>query len=157
MDNINNDICERNPNRLERRTTLPIWLVTVYHNRSADCGSPHNSRRYWKEQNSMTQNTLASWNFYKGWEVYQEHLVRAIEPLTAEQLELKISPHLRSIGQLARHIVRTRAGWLYTMMGEGGPDVAAIAQWEYEGDVPSAVELVRPGSNISRLAGVPAA
>ena len=40
----------------------------------------------------MTQNTLASWNFYKGWEVYQEHLVRAIEPLTAEQLELKISP-----------------------------------------------------------------
>ena len=91
----------------------------------------------------MTQNTHSSWNFYKGWEVYQEHLVQAIEPLTAEQLELKISPHLRSIGQLARHIVRTRAGWLYTMMGEGGPDVAAIAQWEYEGDVPSAAELVR--------------
>jgi uncharacterized damage-inducible protein DinB len=91
----------------------------------------------------MTQNTPSSWNFYKGWDVYQGHLVRAIEPLTAEQLELKIAPHLRSIGQLARHIVRTRAGWLYTMMGEGGPDIAAIAQWEYEGDVPSTAELVR--------------
>jgi hypothetical protein len=28
-------------------------------------------------------------------------------------------------------------------MGEGGPDVAAIAQWEYDGDVPSTAELVR--------------
>src|SRR6266702_1815235 len=68
----------------------------------------------------MTQNTHSSWNFYKGWDVYQGQLVRAIEPLTAEQLELKISPHLRSIGQLARHIVRTRAGCLYNMMGECG-------------------------------------
>ncbi len=91
----------------------------------------------------MTQNTLTSWNFYKGWDEYQNHLVRAIEPLTAEQLALKISPHLRSIGQLARHIVRTRASWLYNLMGEGGPDVAAIAQWEYEGDVPPAAELAR--------------
>jgi len=91
----------------------------------------------------MTQHTLTSWNFYKGWDVYQNLLVKAIEPLTAEQLELKISPHLRSIGQLARHIVRTRAGWLHRMMGEGGPDIAAIAAWEYEGEVPSTAELVR--------------
>jgi uncharacterized damage-inducible protein DinB len=91
----------------------------------------------------MTQNTLSPWNFYKGWDVYQGHLVRAIEPLTAEQLELKIAPHLRSIGQLARHIVRTRAAWLYNLLGEGGPDIAAIAQWEYEGEVPSTAELVR--------------
>jgi uncharacterized damage-inducible protein DinB len=81
--------------------------------------------------------------FYKGWDVYQGHLVRAIEPLTAEQLELRIAPHLRSIDQLARHIVRTRAGWLYGLMGEGSPDVAAIAQWEYDGKVPSTAELVR--------------
>ena len=81
--------------------------------------------------------------FYKGWDVYQDHLVRAIEPLTAEQLQLRIAPHLRSIGQLARHIVRTRAGWLYGLMGEGGPEVAAIAQWEYDGEVPSPAELVR--------------
>ncbi|MGB8347950.1 MAG: DinB family protein [Ktedonobacteraceae bacterium] len=29
------------------------------------------------------------------------------------------------------------------MMGEGGPDIAAIAQWEHDGDVPSTAELVR--------------
>jgi len=31
---------------------------------------------------------------YKGWEVYQQKLVRAIAPLTAEQLELKAAPDL---------------------------------------------------------------
>ncbi|TMD69345.1 MAG: damage-inducible protein DinB, partial [Chloroflexi bacterium] len=72
----------------------------------------------------MAQNTISLWNFYKGWDVYQGHLVRAIEPLTAEQLELKLSPDLRSIGQIARHIIRTRAGWLNGLMGEGGPNVA---------------------------------
>jgi len=91
----------------------------------------------------MTQHTVSPWDFYQGWDVYQGHLVRAIAPLTAEQLELKISPNLRSIGLLAKHIVLTRAGWMYNMMGEGGPDVAAIAQWEHEGDVPSTAELVR--------------
>jgi len=91
----------------------------------------------------MAHNTLSVWNFYKGWDTYQNHLIKAIEPLTAEQLELKISPNLRSIGSLARHIIRTRAGWLYGLMGEGDPDVAAIAQWEYEGDVPPTSELVR--------------
>jgi hypothetical protein len=32
----------------------------------------------------MAQNTLSSWNFYQGWDVYQDHLVKAIEPLSAE-------------------------------------------------------------------------
>src|SRR5436305_15230795 len=91
----------------------------------------------------MTQHTVSPWNFYQGWDVYQGHLVKAIEPLTVEQLELRIAPNLRSIGQLAKHIVRTRAGWLSGLMGEGGPDVAAIAEWDYDGDVPSTAELVR--------------
>jgi uncharacterized damage-inducible protein DinB len=91
----------------------------------------------------MMQDTVSSWNFYKGWDSYQDHLVKVIEPLTPEQLELSIAPNLRSIGQLAKHIVCIRAAWLYTIMGEGGPDVVAITQWEYDGDVPSTAELVR--------------
>ncbi len=91
----------------------------------------------------MTQSIISPWNFYRGWEIYQGHLVKAIAPLTAEQLELKISPNLRSIGLLAKHIVHARAGWLHTLMGEGGPEVEALAQWEHGGDVPSTSELVR--------------
>jgi uncharacterized damage-inducible protein DinB len=103
----------------------------------------HSSAGFNEEQERMTQNPVSPWSFYQGWDAYQNHLVKAIEPLTPEQLELGIAPHLRSIGQLARHIIRTRAGWLYSLMGEGGPDVAAIAQWEYDGAVPSTAELVR--------------
>lgn len=93
----------------------------------------------------MTQHTFSPWSFYRGWDVYEGHLVKAIEPLTPEQLELKISPDLRSIGQLARHIIRTRAGWLALAIGDESldADVTAIAKWEYEGDVPSTAELVR--------------
>ncbi len=90
----------------------------------------------------MTQPAIASWDFYTGWEVYQGHLVRAVMPLTAEQLRLGISPHLRTIGQIARHIVRTRATWLHKVMAEGGTTVAAIAEWPWEGDPLSAAELV---------------
>src|SRR5216683_6543361 len=88
-----------------------------------------------KEQETMTQDTVSPWSFYKGWDVYQGHLVKAIAPLTPEQLEFRISPDLRSIGSLARHIVRTRATWLALAIGEGEPgaDVMAIAQWEYDG------------------------
>ena len=35
----------------------------------------------------MMQDTISPWNFYQGWDVYQGHLVKAIEHLTAEQLE----------------------------------------------------------------------
>ncbi|MGO8947002.1 MAG: DinB family protein [Ktedonobacterales bacterium] len=91
----------------------------------------------------MAPNSLSSWTFYQGWDVYNGHLVKAIEPLTAEQLNLTIAPNLRSIGQLARHIVRARAGWLHTVLGEGDSEIQAIAGWEYEGAVPPASELVR--------------
>ena len=91
----------------------------------------------------MTQSPISPWTLYKGWESYQDQLVKAIEPLTAEQLELGISPNLRSIGLLITHIVDTRAGWLSEGMGEGGPEVAAIAQWEHDGNVPPPSELVR--------------
>jgi uncharacterized damage-inducible protein DinB len=92
----------------------------------------------------MTQTTTLA-PLYKGWDVYQGHLVKALAPLTAEQLALAISPDLRTIGQIAAHIVRTRAGWMYDVMGEGGPEVAEIAQWDWActGHTENAAELVR--------------
>ena len=70
----------------------------------------HRVARFDEEQESMMQNPFSLWTFYQGWDVYQSHLVKAIEPLTAEQLDLRRAPNLRSIGLLAKLIVRTRAG-----------------------------------------------
>ena len=57
--------------------------------------------------------------FYAGWDVYQQRLVAAIAPLTAEQLALRTTPRHWSIGMYATHIVANRAWWFQARMGEG--------------------------------------
>ena len=47
---------------------------------------------------------------YKGWDGYQVGLVHAIAPLSREQLAWRGSPHLRSVGELAAHIVKEHIG-----------------------------------------------
>ena len=90
------------------------------------------------EQNS----TLAV--IYQNWGGYQALLVKAIAPLSAEQLNLSSAPHLRSVGSLAAHIVGARAGWFNGLMGEGGPEIVALMGWGRAGTpIPaSAAELV---------------
>lgn len=81
---------------------------------------------------------------YAGWENYQAHLVEALTPLTFGHLALQAAPHLRSIGQLAAHIVGARARWFHDFLHEGGDDLAPLA--EYGGPnqpTPTAAELVR--------------
>ena len=36
-------------------------------------------------------------SFYKGWDVYQTLLIKALEPLSSDQLGLRAAPHLRSV------------------------------------------------------------
>ncbi len=92
----------------------------------------------------MAAESMSCWAFYTGWENYQRLLVGAVAPLTEAQLQRTIAAELRSIGMLATHMVRTRAAWLRGVLGEGGPEVAAIAAWDDRaGDAPSAAELVR--------------
>ncbi|HLI06453.1 MAG TPA: DinB family protein [Ktedonobacteraceae bacterium] len=83
--------------------------------------------------------------FYKGWDVYQDLLVKTLAPLTDEQLELRAAPHLRSIGQNAVHIVATRAGWFHGLMQRGDAEIAVLAEWndrDLNAPIKSATELV---------------
>jgi uncharacterized damage-inducible protein DinB len=81
--------------------------------------------------------------FYKGWNDYQELLTKALAPLSQEQLTLRAAPELRSIGEIATHMIGARARWFYLMMGEGGDEFAAMARWDRPGmPVRSAAELV---------------
>ena len=91
----------------------------------------------------MTANPLTLTTFYKGWDVYQRHLVTAIAPLSPDQLTLRAAPHLWSIGMIATHIVATRVGWFHMWMGAGSSDLAPLATWD-EDEQPSrpAAELV---------------
>lgn len=80
---------------------------------------------------------------YQGWETYQELLIKALEPLSADQLSLRTAPHLRSIGENAAHIVGTRAGWLHYVLERGDEHLATLANWGQK-DQParSAAELL---------------
>ena len=79
----------------------------------------------------------------EGWQTYQQKLIEALAPLSAEQLALRAAPSLRSIEQLARHIVSVRAGWFHRFLGEGGDDFGALATWDApDSPVRSASELV---------------
>ena len=92
----------------------------------------------------MTENHTTLATFYKGWEVYQEELTKAITPLSPDQLALLAAPHLRSIGVLAAHIISARVWWFHNIMGEGNADIALMVSWD-DDDAPArtASELVR--------------
>ncbi len=62
--------------------------------------------------------------------------MEAIGSLPAEKLGLRAASHLRSVRELARHIVGARIGWFHGTMGEGGPNIADIARRGRDG-IPS--------------------
>ena len=90
---------------------------------------------------SETSETLAF--FAEGWQNYQKHLSRALARLTPEQLALRAAPHLRSIEELACHLIAVRAGWFHYQLEEGGEELRAFTTWgEPESSPRSAEELV---------------
>lgn len=96
----------------------------------------------------MTEHQLSLSPFYAGWDVYQQHLVAAIAPLTAEQLALRSSPQNWSVGMIATHMVACRAWWFHMRMGEGSADLTSLELWDLgvceggEDPLHSAAELV---------------
>ncbi|MGI8588003.1 MAG: DinB family protein [Chloroflexia bacterium] len=78
----------------------------------------------------MPEDNIMLDTIYKNWEKYQNGLIEALSPLTAEQLALRAAPNLRSVGELATHIVSCRAGWFHSVLHEGGDELAAIDIWD---------------------------
>ena len=64
--------------------------------------------------------------------------------LDADQLALRAAPYLRSVGEIAAHIIGARARWFYLLMGEGGEEFEALGKWDRRGKkAQTAEELVR--------------
>jgi|SRR6266849_4684325 len=90
----------------------------------------------------MTEDYTTLAPFYKGWDVYQQHLTKAIAPLSSDQLTLQAAPNLRSIGILTGHIISARVWWFHFVMGEGNADLAPLVEWDEDGLAHTAAELV---------------
>jgi len=69
----------------------------------------------------------------KGWQGYQGQLVAVVKPMTDEQLALGAGSGLRTVGQLAAHIVATRAGWLGGVLGEDPVEFRSMHEWDIDG------------------------
>lgn len=78
-----------------------------------------------------SESTLAT--FYKGWHDYQTLVTRALAPLSAEQLALRAAPHLRSVEEIATHMIGARARWFHQLLGEGDQEFAALGTWDRPG------------------------
>ncbi len=72
---------------------------------------------------------------FDGWQGYQTSLVRAIAPLTPDQLNWRPSPRANSIGEIARHISLGRVTWFARMSAPGSAEVISrVSAWEQDAD-----------------------
>ena len=79
----------------------------------------------------MAEDIFTLTTFYSVRKAYQEHFKGALAPLTTAQLKLRAAPHMRSIGENARHIIGCRAGWFTEFLGEDcDADAKAYANWD---------------------------
>ncbi len=78
----------------------------------------------------MSEHSTVALALYQGWDAYQDLLIKAISPLTPEQLAYRAAPHLRSVGENCRHIIGVRARWCHEVLGLGDQAFAALGQWD---------------------------
>ncbi len=75
----------------------------------------------------MAEDNRTLDTFYENWKQYQDLVKAAIAPLTEEQLELRAAPHLRTVRELAIHMIGTRVGWFTGFLGESDEVLKSIS------------------------------
>jgi uncharacterized damage-inducible protein DinB len=91
----------------------------------------------------MVEQQINLLAFYKGWDAYQALLIKAIAPLSSDQLALRVAPQLRSVGENVAHIISGRVS-NFLVLGEADAEIALLEKWDEDGAPPrSAAELVR--------------
>lgn len=70
----------------------------------------------------MTSNISLA-RFYAGWDIHNRRLIKALAPLTPEQLLLRSAPHMWTVSVLAAHIIGCRVFWFHDIMREGTQEV----------------------------------
>ena len=79
----------------------------------------------------MTDAANSLMSVYEGWDGYHHSIVGAVAPLTREQLAWRPADHLRSVGELVRHIALGRVTWFLRMDPPGGRELAdRIDAWD---------------------------
>src|SRR5947209_7574765 len=98
----------------------------------------------------MAEAPLSLKTVFSGWDGYQLSLVRAIAPLTPEQLAYRAAPDRRSAGEIGAHIAFGRIDWFCRMGAPGAAELGerAAPHWVRYGEVADSItgdaaEIVR--------------
>lgn len=90
----------------------------------------------------MPEPQSAMSTIYSGWQTHQSRIITALAPLSADQLALSAAPNLRTIEEIAKHVIGARSRWMM-MDGDDSP-FNEFANWDRDGmQSRSADELVR--------------
>ena len=100
----------------------------------------------------MTQEQSSLDAIYAGWQEYQNKLITALTPLTDEQIAMRAAPSLRSIREIASHMVGARARWFHDLLSEGKDELAGLTKYDRPGSSPhTATELAQALQTTWRL------
>src|SRR3954453_13539083 len=91
----------------------------------------------------MTRATVVEARVFHSWQAYHDALVRGIAPLSDEQMGRRLVPGLRSVGEIAEHIVYGRALWLNHVLGTAVAEVEPLLRWDEPHDPPPRPAEVR--------------
>ena len=89
----------------------------------------------------MTKSKIAAERALEIWQHMQDELVRVVGLLSDTQMNTRIAPNVRTLGEQAEHIVRGRALWVHKVVD--APSLEPMMNWD-EPDDPtrSAAEVV---------------
>jgi hypothetical protein len=93
------------------------------------------------EEKRMTKSQIAAERALEIWQFMQDELVRVVGLLTGTQMNMRIAPNVRTLGEQAEHIVRGRALWVHKVVDD--PSLEPMMNWDEPDDPPrSAAEVV---------------
>src|SRR5215210_4854073 len=89
----------------------------------------------------MTKSKIAAERALEIWQHMQDELVRVVALLSDTQMNMRIAPNLRTLGEQSEHIVRGRALWVHKVVDD--PSLEPMMNWDEPEDATrSAAEVV---------------
>lgn len=92
-----------------------------------------------------TRAAIAEARAFLSWRDYQEALIRAVAPLTQEQLGCRVLPERRTPGEIAEHIVFGRALHLSQTLGPDAAGLMPYREWDQAADPPRTASQIVEG------------
>jgi uncharacterized damage-inducible protein DinB len=91
----------------------------------------------------MTKSQIAAERALEIWQHMQDELVRVVGLLTDTQMNMRIAPNVRTLGEQAEHIVRGRALWVHKVVDD--PSLGPMMNWDEPDDPPRSADEVVAG------------